>query len=306
MPVAKDYLKLRQQYATGLASLEALHDRLREMADARENRSGSRPMPPAPQEIVFENVEFVYPTVAERSGTRALANIDLTIPARQLTALIGPSGAGKSTLIDMLPRMRQPTSGRILISGQPLNEIDIVFVRASIAFVPQAPRILGATPREHIRYGVPSASEREVEEAARLTGAHEFISRLHQGYDTELGEEGQLLSGGERQRLDLARALVRKASILVLDEPTSHLDATSEAHLQVALGSLRDSGRVTIIVIAHRLTTIVQADQIVVLREGHIEATGRHDDLLVKSSWYADAFARQMGGAEPNIGAAAK
>jgi len=293
-PVSKDLLKLQQQFVTGWPSLAMLDDRMSEMLLARENRDGTRPMPPLETAIRFHHVNFVYS--AQSESVPALRDIDVVIPARRMTALVGPSGAGKSTLVDLLPRLRIPTSGQITIDGEALDAIDVGMLRASIAFVPQSPRILGGTPLEHICYGNSRATASDIEAAARLAGAHDFIAALRDGYNTPLGDEGKLLSGGERQRLDLARALLRHAPVLLLDEPTSNLDAVSERRLQEALARLRAEERTTIIMIAHRLATIASADQIVVLNGGRVEAVGHHQDLSVRSAWYADACARQFVG----------
>ena len=296
LPVAKDIARLHQQFATGFGTIRSLHRRLDEMEQAREERTGTRSMPTAlTHGIVFEAVHFDFPASSARGAHTALRGIDLTIPAGRMLALVGPSGAGKSTLIDLLPRLRRPSRGRILVDGTPLDEIDVESLRANIAYVPQLPRIVEPTPRMHIRYGAPGIPDEQVDQAAQLAGAHEFITRLPNGYDTPLGEEARLLSGGERQRLDLARALARRAPVLVLDEPTSNLDAESEFKLQVALKRLRQRGDTTIIVIAHRLSTVSQADTIVVLRDGRIEASGRHQRLIDISPWYAQAFAHQSG-----------
>ncbi len=297
LPVARDIARLQQQFVAGLGSLRLLHQRLDDMDRAREQRTGTLAVPvPLARGIAFEDVHFDFPDSSARGAHSALRGIDLVIPAGKMTALVGPSGAGKSTLIDLLPRLRRPTGGRILLDTTPLEEIDVEALRASIAYVPQLPRILEPTPAAHIQYGAPQLSREQIEEAARLASAHEFIMRLPKGYETPIGEEARLLSGGERQRLDLARALARRAPILILDEPTSNLDAESESKLQESLRRLRQRGATTIVVIAHRLATVAQADLIVVLRNGRIDKTGRHARLVEISPWYADAFARQSGG----------
>lgn len=295
LPVAKDMVSYQQQFAAGLGTLRSLRNRLADMEAQKENRGGTRPVPRLKCGIIFESVFFDYPPSSLRGAQVALRGINLIIPAGRMTALVGPSGAGKSTLIDLLPRLRMPTSGRILLDDYPLADIDIDALRAAIAYVPQLPRILESSPGAHIRYGAAEINEAAVEEAAKLAGAHDFITRLPQGYGTALGEEGRLLSGGERQRLDLARALATKAPILILDEPTSNLDADSEFKLQEALARLRSRGDITVIVIAHRLVTVTHADQIVVMRDGCVEAAGTHDALSKSSVWYAEAFSRQSG-----------
>ncbi|HET6491533.1 MAG TPA: ABC transporter ATP-binding protein [Burkholderiales bacterium] len=301
-PVVKDILKLQQQFVTGWASLDLFQKRLEKMEAARESRTGTAPMPVLVEGIRFDAVEFAYRT--QHGSVPSLRGIDLFIPAGKMTALVGPSGAGKSTMIDLLPRLRMPDAGEIVLDSCRLNEIEIEQLRRNIAYVPQAPRVLGSTPLEHIGYGHPSAGQAEIEEAATAAGAHEFITRLPNGYETFLGEDGRLLSGGERQRLDLARALLRKASILILDEPTSNLDAASEANLLDGLMRLRAQGRTTIIVIAHRLTTVMSADQVVVVKAGRVDAVGTHAQLLDRSDWYAEAFSRQSGSSAPEFAVA--
>jgi ABC-type multidrug transport system fused ATPase/permease subunit len=295
LPVFRDSIGLQQQFVSGIATLRALNNRLAEMLMAQEKRDGTRPVPKLKKGIKFENVSFEYPQSSKRGANQALIDIDFLIPANQMTALVGASGAGKSTLIDLLPSLRQPTKGRILFDNVPLSEINMDDLRSKIAYVPQAPRILDPTPAAHIRYGAVKLDDEEVIEAAKLAGAHDFISLLPQGYDTDLGEEASLLSGGERQRLDLARALATRAPILILDEPTSNLDAETEHKLQGALAGLRERHDMTVIVIAHRLVTVMNADQIAVMGLGKIEAVGTHEELIKRSDWYAKAFAHQSG-----------
>ena len=272
-----------------LASLERLDEFLNETARAREPRGGDRVFQTLNHAIVFENVSFSYSS----SRVPALRNVNVTIPAQRMSALIGPSGAGKSTFIDMLPRLRQPSAGEIKFDGIPIAEFSTQSLRAGIAFVPQQPQIFDCTPAEHIRYGKEDATDAEVYEAARLAGALDFIEYLPEGFDTLLGEGGKKLSGGQRQRLDIARALVRRAPILILDEPTSALDAEAESEFRNALQRLRVETKLTIIVIAHRLSTIANADQIFVLSKGHVMAAGTHGELMKHGGWYADALRKQ-------------
>ena len=210
-----------------------------------------------------------------------------------MTALVGPSGAGKSTLIDILPRLRTPQKGEVLFDGVPQSEFSTESLRKAIGFAPQSPQIFNVSPAEHIRYGCPDASMDDIIGAAKGAQADEFIQRLPNGYNTPLGEEAIRLSGGQRQRLDLARALVSQAPVLVLDEPTSNLDADAEGRFRDALEHIRKERQITIIIIGHRLSTIQNADQIVVMQEGRISQVGNHDELISQGGWYARAYDKQ-------------
>ena len=218
----------------------------------------------------------------------------MVIPAGRMTAVVGPSGAGKSTLIDLLPRLREPTSGYIYIDDVDLKHIDTDALRRAIAYVQQIPEVFNVTVFEHLSYGRADASLAEVEQAARLAGAHEFIGAMKHGYDTQLGEDGTNMSGGQRQRLDLARALVAQASILILDEPTSNLDAASAKLFGESLSRIRENTDCTIIVVAHNLSSIAGADFISVFEAGRIVQSGTHEELLQRSEWYANAYATQI------------
>ena len=272
-----------------------INERLRLMIDTREERGGKKVFERLNRAISFNNVSFSY----RQGPAPALANVTVKIPAHRMSALIGPSGAGKSTFVDLLPRLRDPTKGKILFDGAPITEFSTESLRAGIAFVPQEPQIFNISAAEHIRYGKEGATDEEVREAARLAGALDFITALPDGFDSLLGDGGKRLSGGQRQRLDIARALVRRAPILILDEPTSALDAHAEAAFRDVLQTLRSETDLTIIVIAHRLSTIAYADQIAVLREGRIEAVGRHQELLKAGGWYADAYRQQVEARAP-------
>lgn len=297
MPVAREAVLVRQGYVSCLASIETIDARLTELARYQDPIGGSRRLEHLKDQIELRQVTFHYESGADEYSVPALRGINLIIPAAKMTAIVGPSGAGKSTLVDLLPRLREPQQGTILFDDILQTDFNTASLRQSISFAPQQPQIFNVTVAEHIRYGRPDASMNEVREAARLAQADAFISALPQGYDTRLGEDGGRLSGGQRQRLDLARALVRRAPILVLDEPTAHLDADAEALFRDALESIRTETRITIIIIGHRLSTVRLADQIAVVREGRITQTGRHDELMRKGGWYAVAFASQNAGA---------
>jgi ABC-type multidrug transport system fused ATPase/permease subunit len=201
-----------------------------------------------------------------------------------MVALVGLTGAGKSTLASLIPRFFEPTSGRVLIDGVDVSQYRLRSLRERIALVLQDAMLFGGSVAENIRYGRLDATDEEVEQAAKAAHAHEFIMRLPNGYDTPLAEAGGSLSGGERQRLGIARALLKDAPILILDEPTSSLDALSEEMVFSALRRLRE-GRTTV-VIAHRLSTIRDANRILVLHEGRIAAQGTHQELLAANELY--------------------
>ena len=196
---------------------------------------------------------------------------------------------------NLIPRLRRPDSGTIQLGGIDIEEFAIDSLRAGISSAPQTPQIFNVSIAEHIRYGKQDATMEEVRRAAELANAVEFIEKLPEGYQTVVGESGVRLSGGQRQRVDLARALVRLAPVLLLDEPTSNQDADSEALFREALLRIRRETEITIIVIAHRLSTVVMADKIAVLQNGHITAEGAHEELLREDGWYANAFRKQGG-----------
>lgn len=228
-------------------------------------------------EVRFDNVSFAYdPSIP------VLSDVSFTAKAGETTAIVGTSGAGKSTLVALLERFYDPSAGSILVDGQDIASVTKSSLRRGIAFVSQQPYLFEGTIRDNIRYGRPDATNAEIEEAARLAAAAEFISQQPQGYDTPVGENGATLSGGQRQRLSIARAIVRNAPILLLDEATSALDNESEAKVQAALATIMQ-GRTTI-VIAHRLSTVINAEQIIVMEQGQIVERGTHETLLADTS----------------------
>jgi ATP-binding cassette subfamily B protein len=227
-------------------------------------------------QIELKGVVFTY-----GSGAPILKGVDLIAEGGKTTALVGPSGAGKSTIISLIPRFYDPAEGQILIDGQDIAHVTKASLRHSLAYVTQQPYLFEGSIRDNIRYGRPDATDAEVEEAARLAHAHDFILMQPAGYETPVGEHGMTLSGGQRQRLSIARALVRNAPILLLDEATSALDNESEAAVQRALDSAMH-GR-TVVVIAHRLSTIVNADKIIVMHEGRAVEEGTHEELATRT-----------------------
>jgi subfamily B ATP-binding cassette protein MsbA len=242
--------------------------------------------------ITFENVSFGY---AETSPV--LHEVSFTAEGGKTTALVGPSGAGKTTIINLLPRFYDLDSGRILIDGQDVSKVTKMSLRRQIAYVSQHPYLFEGSLRDNIRYGKPGATDVEIEEAAKLAYAHDFILEQPQGYDTPVGEGGATLSGGQRQRISIARALIRDASILLLDEATSALDTESEVLVQKALDKAM-SGR-TVLVIAHRLSTIHRADKIVVMTRGRVAEQGNHQQLAaIENGIYARFLKLQALGVE--------
>jgi ATP-binding cassette subfamily B protein len=236
-------------------------------------------------DIQFEAVGFTYP-----GGAQVLHDIAFEAKPGQVIALVGLTGAGKTTLVSLIPRFFEATTGRVLVDGVDVRQYRVRALRERIAIVLQDPVLFSGTIADNLRYGRLDATREDIEQAARAAHAHEFISRLPKGYDTEIAEAGGGLSGGERQRLSVARAILKNAPILILDEPTSSLDSISEEIVFAALRRLR-AGRTTI-VIAHRLSTVRDADRILVLDGGQIAAQGRHEELLKTSQLYRRMCAR--------------
>jgi len=239
--------------------------------------------------LQLENLRFSYPS---RPESHAIDGLSLTINAGETLALVGPSGAGKSTLFDLLLRFYDPQQGQILLEGQPITQLDPQDLRRCFALVAQTPALFFGTIEDNIRYGNAAASDEQVEAAARIAHAHDFILQMPEGYKTHLGDGGLGLSGGQRQRLAIARALLVDAPILLLDEATSALDAQSEHLIQQALPSLMQ-GRTTL-VIAHRLATVQNADRIAVMDQGKLVAIGTHAQLIAANPLYARLAALQF------------
>jgi len=246
---------------------------------------------PARGDVGFENVSFAYPT---RPKVLAVDGVSLSVRGGEKVAIVGPSGAGKSTLFHLLLRFYDPASGVISLDGVPIDTADPKQVRARIALVPQDSVVFAASARENIRFGRPDATDSEVERAADLAHATEFIRRLPGGFEAQLGERGVTLSGGQRQRIAIARAILRDAPLLLLDEATSSLDAESETLVQTALEELMRHR--TTLVIAHRLATVLSCDRIMVMDQGRIVEQGTHASLVAGNGLYARLARLQFEG----------
>ena len=254
-------------------------DEPEEIAD----RPSAVDLPAGGGELRLEGVSFEY-----IPGRPVLSHIDLDVSAGRTIALIGHTGSGKTTLTSLVPRFYDATVGRVLLDGVDVRDVNLTSLRRAIGVISQDPFLFSATVRENITFGAPEATDEEVEYVARLAQAHEFVERLPQGYDTVIGERGITLSGGQRQRLAIARALAVDPRILVLDDATASVDATTEARIRLGLREAM-KGRTTLI-IAHRLSTIALADEIVVLDEGRIAARGTHEELSQTSAVYRDIY----------------
>jgi subfamily B ATP-binding cassette protein MsbA len=259
------------------AALQRIFGLIDEPVEIRD-KPGAKPIAVTQGRVAFDNVSFSYGEGA------ALESVSFNVEPGETVAFVGPSGAGKSTIFNLIPRLYDVTGGAARIDGQDIRDVTIASLRASISLVAQEAAIFNDTIRANIAFGRPGTTHAEIEQAARAAAAHDFITALPQGYDTVAGDRGGNLSGGERQRIALARAFLRDAPILLLDEATSALDAESEAKVQEALERLA-KGR-TVLVIAHRLATVRNADRILVLDGGRVAEMGAHGDLMAKNGLY--------------------
>jgi ATP-binding cassette, subfamily B, bacterial MsbA len=255
---------------------------------------GARTLPRFADVIEFKHASFAYD-----SGTAILSGINLKVPAGAVVAIVGSSGAGKTTLVNLLPRFYAATEGSVLIDGSDVRDVTLRSLREQMAIVTQETILFNDTVWNNLCYGRPGLPEEKVIAAAKAALAHDFIEKMPQGYQTLIGDRGQRLSGGQRQRLAIARALLKDAPILILDEATSELDSESEMLVQSALNNLI-TGR-TVFVIAHRLSTIRRADIIAVLHDGTIHERGTHDELLERGGIYARLYGMQFQDAEPPL-----
>ncbi|MDC0034032.1 ATP-binding cassette domain-containing protein, partial [Alphaproteobacteria bacterium] len=282
----KSLANLNASLQEGLAAAHRIFQLIDKEPDIQD-RPDAKDLGDVTGTLMLENVRFGY-----EPGTAALDGVDIEIPAGQTIALVGSSGAGKSTVLNLIPRFYDCDDGRVLIDGHDVRDVTLASLRANIALVSQDITLFDDTVRANIFYGRPGASEDDITASAKAADAHEFISALKDGYDTHVGSRGLKLSGGQRQRIAIARAMLKNAPILLLDEATSALDSETEQQVQAALGKLAQ-GRTTV-VIAHRLSTVMEADRIYVMAAGRILETGSHAELLAKSGAYARLHAVQF------------
>jgi len=283
---ARRLAKLQVQMERAVVNARMIYELL-DMEPRQRDLPDAKPLVVTQARIEFRGVGFAY------GNDAVLDDVSFVAEGGQTTALVGPSGAGKSTVINLIPRFHDPKEGSIFIDGQDIRQITKQSLRQHLAYVSQQPYLFEGTIRDNIRYGRPDATNAEIEQAAKLAAADEFIRQQPQGYDTPVGEGGSTLSGGQRQRVSIARAIVRQAPILLLDEATSALDNEAEARVQEALTHVME-GRTTI-VIAHRLSTVVNADHIIVLEEGRLVEEGTHASLMADPHSIYARFHRIQG-----------
>lgn len=278
--------KMTDAYSKAAVGFERIREVLDTPGSVKDARSAKR-LHHVKGEIEFDHVGFSY-----QDGEPVLKDVSFTIKPGQMVALVGPSGAGKTTVMSLIPRFYDPTSGSVRIDGHDIKELQQKSLRRHIGFVLQDTTLFHAPVWSNIAYGKPNASREEIIRAAKLANAHEFISKLPEGYDTLLGERGVNLSGGQRQRIAIARAIICDTPILILDEPSSGLDAESEKLVFEALDRLTE-GKTTV-VIAHRLSTIKRADCIFVVSDGQVTEQGKHDELLALGGTYSELYDLQL------------
>ena len=267
----------------------AVHD-VDELLHAEELPDAEKPVDIQSKDIQLQDVSFSYD---KESGKQVLSHINLKIPEGKFTALVGPSGGGKSTIARLIARFWDVNDGKIIIGGVDIRSMPLAQLADIVSFVTQDNFLFNESVRENIRKGNLAATDEEVENIAKASGCHEFIMKLENGYDTVVGSSGGHLSGGERQRIAIARAMLKNAPIVILDEATAYTDPENEAVIQSAVSKLVQGK--TLIVVAHRLSTIVDSDKIFLVNDGKIEASGTHEELLKSSALYNELWQAHIG-----------
>lgn len=283
----KDIGKLNVGYQKAMSAA----DRIFQLLDTQSTlveKPDALVLPRVHGEIVFDHVSFEY----SQDEAGVLRDINLRVRVGEVIAIVGPSGSGKTSLVSLIPRFYDPTEGRVLFDGVDIRDVTLPSLRGQLGIVTQETILFNDTVRNNITYGQLDASFEKIVEAAKMAHAHDFIAPLQNGYETVIGEKGEMLSGGERQRLAIARAMLKNPAILILDEATSALDTESERLVQDAIDTLM-RGR-TVFVIAHRLSTITHADRIIVLEDGRIVQVGRHEELLAREGNYKKLYEMQF------------
>jgi len=283
-PIIKQLLSQIQNIKANFGAIELISERISKMETEKEIHNGNIALDRFVDQIIFDNVSFKYDTSSNHGFY--LKNISFLVKKNTINTIIGPSGSGKSTIIDILLKLRTATSGSISIDGVNIKNYNLMSLRYGISYVPQDSNIFNTTVYQHIKYGNKNATREEVISAAKLSLAHDFIMKLPSQYDQNMGESAVTLSGGQKQRIDIARSLVSKASILVLDEPTSSLDKELEKDFFDMLYKIKQEKNITIIMVTHKLEAIKYSDQIIVLNNGSIEMTGSHDEVSKIEGWY--------------------
>jgi ATP-binding cassette subfamily B protein len=282
---------LANTWANGIASARRINEILDTVPEVVDSPQAAALPEMARARVVFDNVRFYYNGSSE---TTVLDGVNLVAEPGEMVAILGATGAGKSSLINLIPRFYDPAGGRVLIDGVDIRSVQQDSLLAQVGIVPQETILFSGTVRDNIRYGRPEASDEEVVAAARAAQAHDFIQQLPQGYDTHVEERGVNMSGGQKQRIAIARALVMRPKILILDDSTSSVDVETETKIQDALETLMQGK--TSFVVAQRISTVLKADKIVVIDRGKIAAQGTHAELMRTSPIYQEIYDSQLGG----------
>lgn len=289
LPVAKDVMKGRQLILSCAGSINVILKMLTLLEEAKEGKGGNVEFAALRQELRFIRTSFRYSNAVRP----AVKDVDFNISVGTITAIVGPSGAGKSTLIDLIPALREPTSGEIQVDGIPIQEYSLSTLREGIAYVSQSAQMYDSSIASHVRLGKMDASDDMVRKSLSLAGAIDFVDRLPNGIYERIGIAGGMLSGGQRQRIDLARAIISGASLIVLDEPTSALDVAGESAFIEMLKKLTCLNNITIIVVTHRFSLLRHVDKVVVVVNGQLDAVGSVEEARRSSKWFNDALLGQ-------------